>query len=149
MAAHPSPAPPLVRAPPEPHSAPRFLAYVEKELTDSSLTVSFKRQAQPLKTPAQFRTNLVEEIFCSALSHRLFKLSRRPDPPFYSAGCVSDDPVAAVNVFFLVSRGYPPVWFGPLAKSLAIARMIFARCIAPVKPCQPAPSRANRGGTMA
>lgn len=170
VAPHPSPAPPLVRAPHVAHAAPRFLAFVEKELTDSLLTVSYKRDAQvrhrprcglfnprrspaslrlgppalspsprplidggksrmpcaeprpsarslarspaptraararrpqPIKTPAQFRQQLVEDIFCSALSHRLFKLSRRPDPPYYSAGCVSDDPVSAVNVFFL------------------------------------------------
>lgn len=147
----PGPAPPPVRAPHVPHSAPRFLAYVEKELTDSSLTITFKRDAVvraarlpgppalPAQTPrrpesarssgpsfspspnsrapsparpptqtvdsvARLRQQLVEDIFCSALSHRLFKLSRKADPVFYSAACVSDDPVASVNVFYLVRK---------------------------------------------
>ena len=44
-----------------------------------------------LDTPAQYRTYLVGEIFCISMNNRLFKISRRADPPFYNAATQSED----------------------------------------------------------
>ena len=40
-------------------------------------------------TPAEFVEYLADELFQSCVNERLFKLSRRDDPPFYTAqACV-------------------------------------------------------------
>jgi hypothetical protein len=50
-----------------------------------------------MRTPADYRKHLVAELFSIALNNRFFKISRRPNPPFYEAGTQSEEPARPVQ----------------------------------------------------
>lgn len=67
------------------HEEPRFHTWVDREQQQASVQVVFQRPAPPLASPADLRTVIAEELFMAALNNRFFRISRRTDPPFYSA----------------------------------------------------------------
>ncbi|GJP47352.1 hypothetical protein CLOM_g6553 [Closterium sp. NIES-68] len=97
----PSSLPAVPEEPFQPHSDPRFSVFVEREAGGSAVMVSCKAAIHPMVTPADYRLYLVEELFQAALSHRLFLLSRRPDPPFYAAAATVEALVKSTRSFSL------------------------------------------------
>ncbi|CAI5506607.1 unnamed protein product [Closterium sp. Naga37s-1] len=84
-----------------PHSQPRFSVFVEREAGGSAVMVTCKAPVQAMVTPMDYRQYLVEELFQAALSHRLFLLSRRPNPPFYAAAATVEALVKSTRSFSL------------------------------------------------
>ena len=68
------------------HASPRVTCSVDKEHTKTTVTLTFKYPANPISTPGDFFQKTVEEAFKLALDNRLYKLMRKADPPFFSAG---------------------------------------------------------------
>ncbi|CAI5966630.1 unnamed protein product [Closterium sp. NIES-65] len=83
------------------HSQPRFSVFVEREAGGSAVMVTCKAPVQAMVTPMDYRQYLVEELFQAALSHRLFLLSRRPNPPFYAAAATVEALVKSTRSFSL------------------------------------------------
>ncbi|CAI5511991.1 unnamed protein product [Closterium sp. Naga37s-1] len=83
------------------HSQPRFSVFVEREAGGSAVMVTCKAPVHAMVTPMDYRQYLVEELFQAALSHRLFLLSRRPDPPFYAAAATVEALVKSTRSFSL------------------------------------------------
>lgn len=69
----------------EPHSAPRYSVFTDKEAQQALVHVSFKHGAPPCRTPREYKRALTEDIFQTALNKRFFRISRQRDPPFYVA----------------------------------------------------------------
>ena len=67
------------------YTEPRFHAWVDKEQQGASVQAVFLREAPPLRTPADLKDAITEELFMAALNNRLFRISRRDNPPFYGA----------------------------------------------------------------
>ena len=67
------------------HEEPRFHAYVDKETQQAAVQVIFQQESLLLKSAKDLRYLITEELFLVALNNRLFRISRRPDPPFYAA----------------------------------------------------------------
>lgn len=59
--------------------------------------------ARQLKTIKDYRDLLVESMFLQALNQRLFKVSRRRDPPFYSCSAAADDLVSPIKAYIMTS----------------------------------------------
>ena len=95
--------PPVNPATPRPpvafHASPRFTCSVDKEHTKTTVTLTFKYPANPISTPGDFFQKTVEEAFKLALDNRLYKLMRKADPPFFSAGCSVEEATRTVSVF--------------------------------------------------
>lgn len=65
--------------------------------------ISCKRPSQELKTIKDYRDLLVESLFLLALNQRLFKVSRRRDPPFHSCSAAADDLVYPIKAYIMTS----------------------------------------------
>ncbi|KAJ9517538.1 hypothetical protein QJQ45_024978 [Haematococcus lacustris] len=78
------------------HEEPRYKVFVDKEVQDAQVWVSFKYRPLAVSTPADFLKVVERWVFHEVLNTRLYKLSRGPDPPFASAN-VSDDPLTATT----------------------------------------------------
>ena len=95
--------PPVNPATPRPpvafHASPRVTCSVDKEHTKTTVTLTFKYPANPISTPGDFFQKTVEEAFKLALDNRLYKLMRKADPPFFSAGCSVEEATRTVSVF--------------------------------------------------
>eukprot|EP00850_Spirogloea_muscicola_P005254 SM000023S07710 [mRNA] locus=s23:983129:990756:- [translate_table: standard] len=83
-AASEGPATPIPFFPFVPHTEPRFSTLAEKEAGGSAVMVSFKQPSEEMVTVDDYRRFLSEELFNLAMNQRLFKISRRKEPPFYS-----------------------------------------------------------------
>ena len=81
------------------HASARFTCSVDKEHTKTTVTLTFKYPANPISTPGDFFQKTVEEAFKLALDNRLYKLMRKADPPFFSAGCSVEEATRTVSVF--------------------------------------------------
>ncbi|CAI5457717.1 unnamed protein product [Closterium sp. Yama58-4] len=97
----PSARPAVPEEPFHPHAQPRFSVFVEREAGGSAVMVTCKAPVHPMVTPWDYRQYLVEELFQAALSHRLFLLSRRPNPPFYAAAATVESLVKSTRSFSL------------------------------------------------
>ena len=111
----PAPVPPTAQF--VAHAQPRYLAYSERQLTDSTVAVSWTHPASPLACAADFARTLAEDLFCSCLNQRLFRIARRREPPFYSASVSVDSPLRAVTMRAPVSQGRTPCRRGHLQPS--------------------------------
>lgn len=67
------------------HQEPRYHAYVDKETQQAAVTAVFQQEFLELSSPKDLKNLITEELFLVALNNRLFRISRRPDPPFYAA----------------------------------------------------------------
>lgn len=72
-----------------PHEETRFHAWVDREQQQASVQLVYQRAAPLLHSPADLKDLLTEGLFMTAFNNRLFRISRRKEPPFYSAvvGC--------------------------------------------------------------
>ncbi|XP_021751377.1 zinc protease PQQL-like [Chenopodium quinoa] len=95
--------PGIPRFPVPSHDEPRFSSFIESEAAGSAVMISCKVPAQELKTIKDYRDLLVESMFLLALNQRLFKVSRRRDPPFHSCSAASDNLVNPIKAYVLTS----------------------------------------------
>lgn len=82
-----------------PHKEPRFSVFAEKEAAESAVMVSCKMPQERMASVADYREFMGEEMFHMALNQRFFKLSRQPDPPFYSATSGGENLVRPARAF--------------------------------------------------
>lgn len=95
--------PDIPRFPVPSHDNPRFSCFVDSEAAGSAVMISCKFPAQELKTIKDYRDLLVESMFLLALNQRLFKVSRRGDPPFHSCSAAADDLVYPIKAYIMTS----------------------------------------------
>lgn len=65
--------------------------------------ISYKMPVDELKTVKDYRDLLTESMFLYALNQRLFKISRRKDPPFFSCSAAADVLVRPVKAYMITS----------------------------------------------
>ncbi|KAH7572183.1 hypothetical protein JRO89_XS04G0216300 [Xanthoceras sorbifolium] len=83
------------------HQEPRFSCFTESEAAGSAVMISYKMPVNELKTVKDYKEMLTESMFFHALNQRLFKLSRRKDPPFFSCSTTADDLVRPVKAYIM------------------------------------------------
>jgi hypothetical protein len=69
----------------------------------SAVVISCKMPAGTIKTVKDYRDSLVESMFHCALNQRLFKISRRTDPPYFSCSSAADALVRPVKAYIMTS----------------------------------------------
>ncbi|CAN6441507.1 unnamed protein product [Victoria cruziana] len=98
------PMPPIIPAFHVPtHEEPRFSCFVESEAGWSAVVLSCKIPVVEMKTVKDYRNSLAEAMFHCALNQRLFKISRRKDPPFFSCSSAGDVLVNPVKAYIMTS----------------------------------------------
>ncbi|ESQ42744.1 hypothetical protein EUTSA_v10012682mg [Eutrema salsugineum] len=80
------------------HEETRFSCFVESEAAGSAVMISYKMPVSDLKTVKDYRDMLAESMFLHALNQRLFKISRKKDPPFFACSVAADVLVARVRL---------------------------------------------------
>ncbi|MEX2285125.1 MAG: insulinase family protein [Gemmatimonadota bacterium] len=65
--------------------APLIAIATDKEAASTSVGLTFKMPGEPTRTAADYRRDLVEQIYTSMLNNRLREITQRPDAPFLSA----------------------------------------------------------------
>jgi hypothetical protein len=65
--------------------------------------ISYKMQADQLKTVKDYRDLLAESMFLYALNQRFFKISRRTDPPYFSCSAAADVLVHPLKAYIMTS----------------------------------------------
>ncbi|KAM7276034.1 hypothetical protein ACFE04_017900 [Oxalis oulophora] len=99
-----APDPPIIPKFPVPtHEEPRFSCFVESEAAGSAVMISYKMPASKLKTVKDYKDLLTESMFLHALTQRLFKISRRKDPPYFSCSAAADDLVSPLKAYIMSS----------------------------------------------
>ena len=76
-----------------------FLLYQKQ----SAVVISCKMPAGEIKTVKDYRDSFAESMFHCALNQRLFKLSRRRDPPYFSCSSAADALVRPVKAYIMTS----------------------------------------------
>jgi zinc protease len=97
------PAPPAARAtlPIPLHRRTLVAIATDPEATWSSVQILFKHPRHLLRTVADFRRRLVEQLIGAMLQERLQDIAHRTDPPFLSAGASSGDLGRTVDTWYL------------------------------------------------
>ncbi|KAI4380729.1 hypothetical protein MLD38_006890 [Melastoma candidum] len=85
------------------HEEPRFSYFVEREASGSAVMISYKMSANELKTVRDYQDLLTELMFLHALNQRLFKLSRRRDPPYFTCSAAADVLVRPLKAYVMTS----------------------------------------------
>lgn len=65
--------------------------------------VSCKMPVGEMQTVKDYRDSLAEAMFHCALNQRLFKISRRKDPPYFSCSSAADALVRPVKAYIMTS----------------------------------------------
>ena len=68
-----------------PHAEPRYFTFTDREAQSSSVMAMFKHPAPAMLCPEDYLQHCRRTVFHTAMNSRFFKLSRRPDPPFFAA----------------------------------------------------------------
>lgn len=85
------------------HEDTRFSCFVESEAAGSAVMISYKMPVSDLKTVKDYRDMLAESMFLHALNQRLFKISRRKDPPFFACSVAADVLVSPLKAYIMSS----------------------------------------------
>lgn len=85
------------------HKEPRFSCFVESEAAGSAVMISCKIPVDEMRTVKHYRDSLAEAMFHCALNQRLFKISRRKDPPYFSCSSAADVLVRPVKAYIMTS----------------------------------------------
>ncbi|WOL03023.1 zinc protease PQQL-like [Canna indica] len=97
--------PPVIPDFPVPsHKEPRYSCFVESEAAGSAVMVSCKMPVDEMRTVKDYRDSLAEAMFHCALNQRLFKISRRKDPPYFSCSSAADVLVRPVKAYIITSN---------------------------------------------
>jgi len=83
--ANPTPERPRGAFPVPDHADTRFAIATDTEATQSRASIEVSQPKRPDRTVADFRRELVEDLYHGLLNARLSELARRPDPPFQFA----------------------------------------------------------------
>ena len=65
--------------------------------------ISCKLADYEMRTVRDYRDSLVESMFHCALNQRLFKISRRKDPPYFSCSSAAEALVKPVKAYIMTS----------------------------------------------
>ncbi|KAE8698399.1 Mitochondrial-processing peptidase subunit beta [Hibiscus syriacus] len=95
--------PPIPQFKVPPHEDPRFSYFVEPEASGSAVVISYKMQEDEMKTVKDYREMLVKSMFRIALNRRLFRISRRKDPPYFSCSIASYVLVRDLKAYIMTS----------------------------------------------
>jgi zinc protease len=68
-----------------PNRAPLVAIASDPEITSTSIEVIYKSQEQPTRTAADFRRDLMGELYTGMLNARLAEIAQQPDAPFLGA----------------------------------------------------------------
>ncbi|KFK27236.1 hypothetical protein AALP_AA8G355300 [Arabis alpina] len=85
------------------HEETRFSCFVESEAAGSAVMISYKMPVSDLKTVKDYRDMLAESMFLHALNQRLFKISRKKDPPFFACSVAADVLVSPLKAYIMSS----------------------------------------------
>ncbi|MBN1996736.1 insulinase family protein, partial [candidate division KSB1 bacterium] len=83
------------------HEETLFAIASDPEATGTSLSVYYKLDLEQEVTVADYRRNLVENIYNAMLNQRLYELLKQSDPPFLGAGSDKGRFVRSKEVYFL------------------------------------------------
>lgn len=75
------------------------IVVTDKELTNSSGGVLFKRPAQHTRTEADFRTDLVRQLADVMLDARLGEIARRPNAPYIFASVGTSESIGQIDLY--------------------------------------------------
>ncbi len=79
----------------------RYSIATDREAERTQVSVYWKLPADSVRTPADYRRELVEHLYDRMLSSRLSELAQKPNPPFIGAGAGRGRLVRADRVAFL------------------------------------------------
>ncbi|XP_012831738.1 PREDICTED: uncharacterized protein LOC105952699 [Erythranthe guttata] len=85
------------------HEEPRFSVFVESEAAGSVVGITFKIPTNWMKTVKDYRNFMAEDMFFNAMNQRLFKLSHKKDPPYFSCSAASNGLVRATKAYTMTS----------------------------------------------
>jgi zinc protease len=71
--------------------APLVGIATDKEATGTTVNLTFKIPAEPSKTAADYRDDLIGQLYVQMLNERLDELTQKPDAPFLAAGASKDN----------------------------------------------------------
>lgn len=72
-------------------------------LVQSAVVISYKMPMRELKKVKDYKSLLTESMFLYALNQRLFKLSRRKDPPYFSCSATADSFVLPLKAYIITA----------------------------------------------
>lgn len=72
-------------------------------LEKSAVMISYKMQVDEVKSVKDYREMLVKSMFRIALNRRLFRISRRKDPPYFSCSIASYVLVSQLKAYLMTS----------------------------------------------
>lgn len=98
----PAPTRPVYPIPP--HRDTRFGLGTDREAQASTVTVVYKRPAEPLRTVGDYRQLLVESLTQQMLNARLGEIARQANAPFIGASTGSDGLGRTVEAFTMFAR---------------------------------------------
>jgi zinc protease len=76
-----------------------FVAITDKEMTSTEVEVLIKHKALPLKTDADYRRSLVQELFNDMIGNRYGELARQSDPPFVKGSAGIGDFMGGLDLY--------------------------------------------------
>ena len=76
-----------------------FVAVTDKEMTSTEVEVLIKHKALPLKTDADYRTSLRQELFNEMIANRYRELSLQSDPPFVNGSAGIGDFMGGLDLY--------------------------------------------------
>ena len=96
----------------------QFVAVTDKEMTATEMEIMIKHKALPLKTDADYRRSMVQELFNQMLGERYGELSRQSDPPFVQGGANIGDFLGGLDAYDAsvvakpgeLEKGFKAVW---------------------------------------
>ena len=76
-----------------------FVAITDKEMTSTEVEVLIKHKALPLKTGADYRNSLMQELFNEMIGQRYGELARQSDPPFVKGSAGIGDFMGGLDLY--------------------------------------------------
>ena len=95
-----------------------FVAITDKEMTSTEVEVLIKHKALPLKTDADYRNSLMQELFNQMIGQRYGELARQSDPPFVQGSAGIGDFMGGLDLYDAsmmarpgeVEKGFKAMW---------------------------------------
>jgi zinc protease len=94
---------PVIRVPD--NKEPLIAIATDKELTSSQVAVVYKQPKEETRTVADYRRDLIAELYTSMLNARFNEIAQKPDAPFLGAGASKSGFVARTMGGFTLSAG--------------------------------------------
>ncbi|KAA6421450.1 MAG: chloroplast processing enzyme, partial [Trebouxia sp. A1-2] len=83
--------------------APRLSAFVDKEQQHANIHITFNHPRGQISTPAAFVNFLQDGMFQAAVNNRFYKLSRKPDPPFWVGQVATEQVTKTIEGYILAA----------------------------------------------